>query len=173
MYISGIEKDSVVDGEGIRVTIFISGCNHNCKNCHNPKTHNFAYGKKYNNEIRDIIFDNINPLLHNGITLSGGDPMYSAKEVLQFVKDFKIEFYKSIKENNMDIWLYTGFVWEYIIKNEDMFNLAKECDVIVDGLYDESKKDFSLSFRGSTNQRFIDVKKTINSESIINYTMTY
>lgn len=167
MYISGIERDSVVDGEGIRVTIFISGCEHNCKNCHNPKTHDFKYGKKYTKYIKEKIFSYIDPIFHDGITLSGGDPMYSAKSALKFVKDFKEEF------PNITIWLYTGFVWENIIKNIDMLNLAKECDVIVDGLYDESKKDFSLSFRGSTNQRFIDVKQSLLQKSIVNYNITY
>lgn len=166
MYVSGIEEDSVVDGEGVRVTIFISGCNHNCKNCHNPETHEFTYGKKYDDNMKKEIFSHIKPF-HNGITLSGGDPMYSAKELLEFIKEFKKRF------KNMNIWLYTGFVWENIIKDKDKFDLAKECDVIVDGLYDESKKDYTLAFRGSTNQRFIDVQQTLLKKSIVKYTMTY
>jgi anaerobic ribonucleoside-triphosphate reductase activating protein len=165
MYISGILEDSVVDGEGVRLTIFISGCNHNCTNCHNKETHSFTYGTEYNDKIKDKIFQKMYDL-YSGITLSGGDPMYSAKELIPFVKEFISKF------PNKNIWLYTGFTWEEIIKDKDMLELAKLCDIIVDGLYDESLKDYTGLFRGSTNQRFILSKESISKNSIINYEFT-
>lgn len=150
MYLSGITYESVVDGEGIRNVLYISGCKHCCKNCHNKKTWDFDYGSEFTEEKQLEFIDECkrNPLL-DGLTLSGGDPMYSAKELIQFVKKYK----KELPHHN--IWIYSGFTYEEILSDTIMAQLLLECDVLVDGLYIEELKDLSLKFRGSSNQNII------------------
>lgn len=163
MYISGINYESIVDGEGVRVVIYISGCKHNCKMCQNPDTHNFKYGKEF---TIDNQYDVINYIADTpfiaGLTISGGDPMYSAKELLAFIQRYK-------RKVNNSIWIYTGFTYEEILKDEDMFNVLKEIDILVDGLFIEEEKSPLLNFKGSKNQRVIDVQKSIKSNKVIEY----
>lgn len=152
MNISGIVYDSVVDGEGIRNVIFVSGCLHKCKGCHNPQTWDFNYGYEFTQEIQNKFIEKCkeNPML-NGITISGGDPIYNSKELIPFLKKYK-------KENpTHTIWLYTGFKWEEIEDNE----ILKLIDILVDGEYIEKYKDVTLAFRGSSNQRIINLKEEI------------
>lgn len=159
MYISGIIHDSIVDGEGIRNTLFISGCKHNCKGCHNTSTWDFKYGEEFTEEKQnEFILNCKNDILLDGITLSGGDPMYSAKELLSFVKKFKEEC------PNLSIWIYSGFTFDEIIKDTDMSFLLLYCDVLVDGLYIEELRDVTLDFRGSSNQNIIDLNKGSNEK---------
>lgn len=146
MKISGIAYDSVVDGEGIRNTIFISGCEHKCKGCHNPQTWDFNYGYEFTEELQnDFINKCKENILLEGITLSGGDPIYSYKELIPFLKK-----YKEVNPNHT-IWLYTGFKFNKIKNNPIM----KYIDVVVDGLFIEELKDLTLPFRGSSNQKII------------------
>ena len=150
MKISGIVYDSIVDGDGIRNTIFVSGCRHNCFNCHNPQTWNFNYGDEFNVYSQNkFISDCKRNILLDGITISGGDPMYSAKELIPFVKHFKEEC------PNLNIWIYSGFTYEEISQDETMNELLKLCDVLVDGRYEDDKRDLTLKFRGSSNQKII------------------
>jgi anaerobic ribonucleoside-triphosphate reductase activating protein len=165
MYISGIQYESIVDGEGLRTTLFISGCKWNCKDCHNIKTHSFTYGKTFNNKLQNEVISYIknNPMI-KGITLSGGDPMFSASDLLEFVETLKLEI------PYINIWCYSGFTYEDIIEdNDDKYNLLKMCDVLVDGLFDISLKDIRLCYRGSSNQRIIDVQESLNQNKIILY----
>lgn len=146
MRISGIAYDSVVDGEGIRNTIFISGCKHKCKGCHNPQTWDFNYGYEFTEELQnDFINKCKENLLLEGITLSGGDPIYSYKELIPFLQK-----YKKVNPNH-SIWLYTGFEFNEIKNNPIM----EYIDVVVDGLFIEELKDLTLPFRGSSNQKII------------------
>lgn len=158
MNISGVVYDSVVDGEGLRNTIFVSGCLHRCKNCHNPQTWNFNYGYEFTKELQDefIIKCKENPIL-DGITISGGDPIYNYRELIPFLKKYK-------KENPIHtIWLYTGFKYEDIKDNE----ILKLIDVLVDEEYVEDLKDSTLAFRGSSNQRIIDVQKSLKENKVV------
>lgn len=162
MKLAGIEDNSIVDGPGIRMAIFISGCKHHCKYCHNPQTWDFNYGKEFDQGTQLELFEKIdeNELL-DGITLTGGDPFYSSKELIPFVKDFKSRF------PDKDIWAYTGFVWEELIKDSSRKELASLCDVVVDGPFLMEKKDYTQSFRGSFNQRFIDVKASLEKGEVV------
>ncbi len=162
MNISGIQYDSVVDGKGIRNTLFISGCCHRCKNCHNPQTWDFNYGYEFTKEKQEEFIKKCkeNPLL-DGITLSGGDPLCNAMGLLPFIKKYKEE------NPTHNIWVYSGFTYEEILKNLHMYQLIKECDVLVDGKFVEELKDLSLRFRGSSNQRVIDVKKSLEEGKVI------
>lgn len=152
MYISGIQYNSIVDGEGIRNTLFISGCMHYCEGCHNPKTWDFNYGYEFTEELQDDFINNCKEnILLDGITLSGGDPVYSTKELVPFLIRFKEEC------PNLSIWLYTGFRIEEMKDSE----LLDYCDVVVDGPFSKELRDTTLDFRGSKNQRIIYLKKQL------------
>lgn len=160
MYISGFIEESIVDGYHVRSVVFISGCNHKCMHCHNPETWSFTYGKEFTKEEQIKICERIknNPLV-KGLTLSGGDPLYSSKEVIEFIK-----LYKQYNPNH-DIWLYTGFVWEDI--KEEYIDLLNLIDVLVDGKFDSRKRNLGLKFKGSSNQRIINVKESLKLDKII------
>lgn len=150
MKISGIIYDSIVDGEGIRNTIFFSGCCHCCKGCHNPEIWDKNYGYEFTRELQDEFINKCKDnVLLDGITLSGGDPMYTSIEIVSFIKKFKSEC------PNLDIWVYSGFTYEDILQDKDMNELLKLCDVLVDGVFIEELRDTTIKFRGSTNQRII------------------
>ena len=156
MNISGINFESVVDGEGVRIVVFVSGCLHNCKGCHNPTSHSFEAGRPFTEELQDEIIDYINktPFI-SGATISGGDPMYSAKAVAAFVRRLKTEV------KDISLWIYSGFRYENILQNSEMLDLLKLCDVLVDGEFQVDKKDTKLLWKGSSNQRVIDVQNTL------------
>lgn len=148
MNIAGVNYESVVDTDsGYACVIFISGCLHNCVGCHNPDTHDFNYGKKltddYINEINRQI--DKRPYLKS-IVLSGGDPMYSAKEITEYLLP-------KLHIGNKKLWCYSGFTITQIRQDEDMNNLLSKCDVLVDGLFDITKRDITLTCRGSSNQK--------------------
>lgn len=157
--LAGIAYESLVNGPGIRRVFFAQGCRHNCKGCFNPSTHCFKGG-----ELRDIsvlIHDIKNNPLIQGVTFSGGDPFEQAEA-------FGHMAYK-IKELNLNIWCYTGYTFEYILNNVDnkyWQELLRNIDVLVDGKFEEDKKDQGLRFRGSKNQRIIDVKKSLQYGNI-------
>ena len=158
MYISGIKHDSIVDGDGLRNVIFVSGCWWFCKNCHNPDTHNPYNGTKMpvDDIVKDVLSDN------NDITISGGDSLtYQLKETILLLKKLKES------RPNLNIWLYTGYNWNQIIKNQLIVEALNYIDVIVDGKFIDKLKNPDLIFRGSYNQRIIDVKESLKKGSIV------
>ena len=162
MYLCGVNFESMVDGEGVRAVLFISGCLHNCPYCHSPQTHSFTYGVEVNQElINDINAEITKRPYISGITLSGGDCMYSPVETLKLIKKI------NIPHNN--IWCYTGFTFEQLIKNNNQLQLLKHINVLVDGRFEYSKRDITLAFKGSSNQRIIDVKQSLKQGEIILY----
>lgn len=161
MYISGINYESMADGVGMRTTLFISGCLHGCSFCHSPDTHNFFAGTEVTPELVEQINSEIKkrPFLR-GITLSGGDCMYSPAETLKLVRSLEIP------HNN--IWCYTGFTVEELIRNGGaQLELLKAVDVLVDGPYIHRLRNVSLPFRGSSNQRIIDVPETLKLGHVV------
>lgn len=162
MNIAGINFESVVDGDGVRVVVFVSGCLHNCKGCHNPASHSFTAGQPFTDELQDEIISYIQktPFV-SGLTLSGGDPMYSAAEITPFVERLKSEL------KTISIWIYSGFTYEEICKDTDMFRLLKLCDVLVDGEFILEQRDITLFYKGSRNQRIVDIQKSIKEKQII------
>lgn len=159
--IANVIDDSIVDGPGIRMTIFFQGCAHNCEGCFNKETWDFNGGHLCDIEkIYDAAMKN--PLLQ-GITLSGGDPIYQVSGALKLVNLFK--------NTDLDIMVYTGFTYEELLEmsknNEDLQAFLQKIDYLVDGKFDINKKDIGLKFRGSSNQRIIDIKKTILNNKII------
>lgn len=150
-----IQKDSIVDGEGIRAVIWMQGCSHNCKGCHNPTTHDFNGGFLSDTEV---IKEQIASLkLVDGVTLSGGDPMFQIDASLDIAK-----FCHSI---GLNVWCYTGYTFEELLNiskvNPKMLELLKELDVVVDGKFILEQKSSAVKFRGSRNQRIIDVPKSL------------
>lgn len=143
--LAGYDYESFADADGVSCVLFVSGCKHNCFRCHSPQTHNFDYGL----EITDDIIDKINseidrrPYL-NALVLSGGDPMYSARDLLGIVPKLHIP--------NGNLWCYSGFTLDEIKSNQDMRSLLNLCNYLVDGTFDYTKRDVTLKFRGSSNQ---------------------
>ena len=151
MRIAGIEKESFVDGEGIRFAVFVQGCSRHCTGCHNQITWDHSKGRDM--EIEDIVkeFDK-NPLL-NGITITGGEPFEQAKGCAELAK--------MIKAKNKNVWCYTGFKLEELVrkKDPDINKLLDNVDVLVDGPYKEELRDLDIEFRGSLNQRILHLDK--------------
>lgn len=148
--------DSIVDGPGLRMVIWVQGCMHNCYKCHNPETHNLCGGIE--KEIDDIIKEIKNLKLQRGITLSGGEPFLQSKELTIIAKE--------AKKSDLDIWCYTGYTFEDLCNRSnplylDNMDLLNEIDILVDGKFDISKKKLGLRFKGSSNQRIIDVRKSL------------
>lgn len=158
-----IDKCSVSNGLGVRTVLWVSGCNIHCKNCHNQSTWDFNSGIPFTEEtMQELLYDLSKPYI-KGCTLSGGHPLdpQNAPEVLKIVKRIKMVF------PNKDIWIYSGYVWENIIKDETLREIMKYTDVLVDGAYVDELRDISLPFRGSSNQRIIDVKKSLEQNKVI------
>lgn len=148
MNYSGIINCTIADGTGFRVSLFVSGCHHHCEGCQNKQTWDFSYGNEFTPEVEEILFDRLDKPYIKGLTLTGGDPLFSAETVLGVVKRFREKF-----GNTKDIWLYTGFKMDYIMEHGGMMKeVIDMCDYVVDGKFELSKKDVSIAFRGSTNQ---------------------
>lgn len=143
-----IIPETITDGEGIRTSIYVAGCNHKCKGCHNPQTWNFNQGEPLTEEVLRSVVANIknNSLLY-GITFSGGDPLEDGNDI-----DL-LPLLKIIKENNINVWVYTGYTLEEIMLNENKKRCLKYIDTLVDGEFIEDLKDPNLLFRGSSNQK--------------------
>lgn len=154
LYLSGVVEESIVDGPGIRFTIFCQGCGHKCTGCQNPKTHPFNTGGY--DETPGALLKAIqsNPLV-SGVTFSGGDPMYQSEAVTQLAA--------MLKPLGYNIWVYTGFLWDEVKDNP----LMKYVDVLVDGPFIEAQKSLELYCRGSANQRLIDVQESLKSKSVV------
>lgn len=154
--IAGIEYSSIVDGPGIRVAIFLQGCDHHCPGCHNPETHTFGIGKKFT--IEELIKDIESNSISNKLTLSGGDPIYQYKECIPLVRYFK--------SKNYNILVYTGFTIHDIINrcsnDESFYTYMSYIDTIITEPYIEECRSTNISFRGSTNQKVYECINTID-----------
>jgi len=165
MKIAGFYDESISNGLGWRAVLFVSGCPHHCPGCHNKEAQDFNYGTEFNKEdILNRIKDNS---ILKGITISGGEPLCkeNIKEVCEFIKDVK-----KIKPN-FNVWCYSGYTFEELLgRNDEATNeCLKEIDVLVDGEFKQDKKDPTLKFRGSSNQRILDVKNTLKTHQFIEY----
>lgn len=149
--ISGIADDSIVDGTGIRFTIFTQGCLHNCKGCHNPQTHSPDGG--YVVDTDDLFAQISENILLDGVTFSGGEPMLQAEPLVELAKRIK-------RELHLNLIIYTGYTYEELLamQDENVNALLDLADVLIDGRYIDSKRDLSLLYRGSSNQRIIKLK---------------
>lgn len=159
--IAGVEKESIVDGKGIRYVIFAQGCPHKCKGCHNPKTHSFEGGCLCE---ADELIEEIKKNNHlDGITCSGGE-CFEQAEAFAYIA-------KKVRAEGLSVWAYTGYDFEYILNSKNRRpkwnELINNIDVLVDGSYKEDMRDLSLNFRGSLNQRIIDIRKSLSEGKIV------
>lgn len=154
-----IQPDSILDGSGIRTVIWFQGCLHNCKGCQNPETHDMNGGMVV--DIDEIKMKLKNLKYQSGITLSGGDPFFQPEAALEIAK-----FAKSV---GLNVWAYTGFTYEALLSDKSRLDLLKYVDVLVDGKFMIDKKSLNCKFRGSTNQRLIDVKKSLEAGGVVLY----
>lgn len=159
--IAGIEPESFVDGPGIRLTVFTQGCHHNCPGCQNPQTHDFEGGHFIEiDEILSMIEDN--PLL-DGVTFSGGDPMDQAAALVPLARE--------IKERGYNLVIFTGYTYENLMKlvpeKPELLELLSFADMLVDGPFIMARKSLELKFRGSSNQRLIDVQQSLTEGHVV------
>ena len=166
MKYQNITHDDMLNGEGLRVVLWVSGCSHHCKNCQNPITWDYNDGKEFGeDELREIIRELDHDYI-SGITLSGGDPLneHNFSTILELVEFIRIRY-----ENTKTIWIYTGFTIEQILDDKDdalnalRRKIIKQCDVLVDGRFEQDLADTKYEWAGSTNQRIIDIQKSINN----------
>ena len=171
MYYGTIKKHDIANGEGIRTTLFISGCRNRCPGCFQPETWAFDYGRLFDTEAEKLIFDSMSNPSVRGLTLLGGEPMEpeNQRELLPLLRKFKERF------PDKTVWLYTGNLYEELIgevgSHEKALDITAELlsyvDIMVDGRFEEEKKSLGLRFRGSSNQRIIDMNKTREQGSIV------
>lgn len=158
---SSLQTDSIVDGEGLRAVVWTQGCTHNCEGCHNPETHDLKGGY-----LEDI--DNLKKAIlalkyHDGITLSGGDPFMQI--------DACLELALFCQKNNLNVWCYTGYTFEQLMimakHNKKIIKLLEQIDVLIDGKFILAQKSYDVVFRGSKNQRILDVKKSLEANKAV------
>ncbi|WP_319372299.1 anaerobic ribonucleoside-triphosphate reductase activating protein [uncultured Ilyobacter sp.] len=161
MKIIKIFKETISDGPGFRYSIYFSGCSHYCEGCHNPETWKGDLGEVLSETYMQKIISEIkrNTLL-DGVTLSGGDPFFIPEELLSFLRRLKGEI-------DINVWTYTGYTFEELIKKDITKKCLEYIDVLVDGKFDKDLANPELFYRGSSNQRLVDVKASLEESSII------
>ena len=149
--------DSIVDGPGLRIVVWTQGCPHHCPFCHNPQTHDYMGGFEEDTDVIVALLDDIR--LQSGITFSGGEPFEQVKPL--------IEIAKAAKKKKLNIWAYTGYLYEELLKKEDARELLEFIDVLVDGRFMNDLRHYQLKFKGSLNQRIIDVPASLKQNQVI------
>lgn len=171
------------NGDGLRVVLWLSGCSHHCAGCQNPQTWDCNSGILFDKDAKEELFRELNKDYISGLTLSGGDPLYenNLNEVLNLVNETRVLFPQKT------IWLYTGYTWESIMNRtsvctddfdyieetyidclyEQRKNIIKQCNVVVDGRYIDSQRDITMKWRGSSNQRVINIQKSILKGDVV------
>ena len=144
--------ETTSDGEGVRLSCYFSGCSLACKGCHNPISWDNNFGEYFGKEKQSEIITRLKNMIKPNITLTGGNPLESY-DLYEFILYLKKEI------PNVNIWIYSGFTIEEVILNENMLSILKLCDILVDGRFEINKKDLALAYRGSKNQRIIDIKE--------------
>ena len=171
MHIAEIKKTDIANGEGVRVSLFVSGCTRRCKNCFNSVAWDFEYGRPFIPELQEEVLAALSPDYIAGLSLLGGEPFEPSnqKGLLPFIREFKLRFPQKT------IWCYTGYTFDNGIMKEVQANceetreLLSLIDVLVDGPFIEELKDIRLKFRGSSNQRVIDMKRTLEAGNVVLY----
>ena len=171
MNYADIKRIDVANGEGVRVSVFVSGCNNHCKGCFNECAWDFNYGNKFTEKQEEEVLKDLDHDYISGLTLLGGEPLEPANQegLLPLVKKAKEKF------PDKKIWCYTGFDFEKDVvgkmakQSETTKELLKYIDVMVDGKFEEDKKDLKLKFRGSSNQRILDVQESLKENKPVEY----
>lgn len=173
MNYASIRKMDIANGEGVRVSLFVSGCNFHCKNCFNTEAQSFEYGHEYTQDTEERILSLVSKPYVAGLSILGGDPLWQSEED---IKLYLIPLVEKTKSLNKTVWLWSGFTWEEVNHNPISSSLitrrkhlVKKCDVFVDGRYKDDLRDLNLKWRGSSNQRVIDVQETLKSNEVVLY----
>lgn len=162
-YVADYKPYNFVDGEGVRCSIYVSGCPFACKGCYNKIAQNFNYGKPYTDELEEQIIDDLRAEYCQGLTLLGGEPFLNTGVALSLCRRVRQEFGSS-----KDIWSWTGYTWEELMDGtQDKRDLLEQIDILVDGRFEQDKFDLNLAFRGSWNQRIIEVKESLESGDVV------
>ena len=161
-YIADYKPYNFVDGEGVRCSLYVSGCPFACKGCYNKVAQNFSYGSPYSCELEEQIIDDLRADYCQGLTLLGGEPFLNTAVTIKLCKRVREEF-----DWQKDIWSWTGYTWEELMRGTtDKIELLQYLDVLVDGRFEFDKKDLNLAFRGSSNQRIIDVQESLKTNKV-------
>lgn len=152
MRISNTIHDSIVDGPGLRYVVFTQGCRHNCKGCHNPGTHDPMGGKELS--LQEVISDMRSNPLTDGLTLSGGEPFLQVEACAALAR--------AAHENGLNVWCYSGYTFEQLLRQKEMRPLLDQVDVLVEGPFMLEQKSLTLKWRGSSNQRMLDLKSSLS-----------
>lgn len=155
--IAGTIPESIVDGPGIRYVLFTQGCPHGCPGCHNPQTHDFASGKEV--QVSDLLSDILKRPYVKAVTLSGGEPFCQPAPLAQLAA--------ALKDKGFHLMCYSGFTFEELLQREDARPLLERLDLLVDGRFVEAEKNIALRFRGSANQRVLDVPASLAAGSAV------
>lgn len=163
MYIADYKRFDVINGRGLRHSIFTSGCTHHCKGCFNAATWNFNYGKPYTEELEEQIICDLNmPDVHiAGLSILGGEPFQNVDGLLRLVSRVRNEC------SGKNIWVWSGYTFEEIVADESRRELLTYCDVLIDGKFVLEQRNLKLKWRGSDNQRVIDVRESLRSKQAV------
>lgn len=164
MYYSKVKFNDVANGPGLRLSLFTSGCAHHCKGCFQPETWDFKNGEPFTLETQKYIIEKSKNKYIAGLSLLGGDPLDNIDGILPLLQE-----YRDVFGETKNIWLWTGYIFEEILQDNIKSKILQFIDVIIDGKFEENLKDITLKYKGSTNQRVIDVKKSINTNTIVLY----
>ena len=164
MYYSKIKFNDVANGPGLRLSLFTSGCTHHCKGCFQPETWNFKNGEPFTLETQKYIIEKSENKYIAGLSLLGGDPLDNVDGILPLLQEYRKTFAAT-----KSIWLWTGYLFEEILKDDLKSKVLPFIDVIIDGKFEENLKDITLKYKGSTNQRVIDVKKSVDTHTVVLY----
>ncbi len=161
-YVASYKPFTFVDGEGVRCSIYVSGCKFACPGCYNKVAQNFHYGSPYTQELEDRIIEDLGQSYVQGLTLLGGEPFLNTAVCLQLCRRVRAEF-----GHTKDIWSWTGYKWDELLQDSpDKLALLDLLDILVDGRFLEAQKDLTLQFRGSRNQRIIDVPASLAAGTV-------
>lgn len=155
-----IRKYDIANGPGVRTTIFLTGCTLNCKNCFNKEYQNFHFGKVFDEKAFEEVMDCLSDANISGLSVLGGEPFDNLAGLKEFITKVRAKSEK-------DIWIYSGYIFEELLEKDGAMDVLKNIDVLVDGRFVEDLKDLKLKFRGSSNQRIIDMKRTLEEDEIL------
>ena len=170
MHYSNIIEEDIANGQGVRTTLFVSGCKFHCKECFNSEAWNFNYGKEYTEKTEEYILKQVNKPYIKGLSLLGGDPLWQDMDGLKQLR----QLVQKVHDLGKTVWIWSGFIYENLLDGSGLSEeanerilLIRECDIFVDGLFENDKKDLSLAWRGSRNQRVIDMNKTHEDKVVL------
>ncbi|WP_281164221.1 anaerobic ribonucleoside-triphosphate reductase activating protein [Liquorilactobacillus sicerae] len=162
-YIADYKPFNFVDGEGVRCSLYVSGCKFACPGCYNKAAQSFHYGTPYTQDLEDAIIKDLGQPYCQGLTLLGGEPFLNTQVCIQLVKRLR-----RVYGHTKDVWSWSGYYWDELLRDSaDKLELLSLIDILVDGRFELAKKDLTLQFRGSSNQRIIDVPKSLKAGQIV------